>query len=649
MHNSSTTSYLFFHCNLAFSSIEKALRGDVIDRCYTPMLDLAISQGIPIGIEATGWTLEQIASLRPQWVERLREACTNGQVEFIGSGYAQIIGPLVPASVNEANQRIGQQIYEDILGFHPTIALVNEQAYSTGILEHYVDAGYSAVIMEWDNSRLAHPEWPEHLRYAPQVVCDALGRPVHLLWNQSMIFQQVQRAVYDDIDLPTFVRNYSKQADHGGVLCLYGNDAEIFDFRPGRFDTEAPLGTGEWDRFAKTVKAVRDEMGWPLMLPGEVLKRTWPNGGQTLRLESAAQPVPVKKQPKYNLLRWAVTGRNDATVNSRCHALTKRLNNLPATDTQWKELCYLWSSDFRTHITERRWAAFLDRITALENGLPQCGPEEELGQDNELLPVNADARWLDMKTPKVEARLNCRRGLTFESVSFPEVCDQPLFGTMAHGYFSHIGFAADFYSGHAVMELPGEHKRTDLSPTVADFRKLSNGSLQVAADIHGFYCPLRKTITLPPHANELRLEYAFRWQDIPACSLRLLHLTLFPNVFSPDSLYYATHDGGKSWENFALYGEVNHGAPVSFLVSAGQAFGMTEGKIRIGDDEKHLEVAVDLASAAVVGMIMHVRAGDKWLTRLTLSSREMDDTAKRSMSAPLRANIRISAAVRSRE
>jgi hypothetical protein len=98
-----------------------------------------------------------------------------------------------------------------------------------------------------------------------------------------------------------------------------------------------------------------------------------------------------------------------------------------------------------------------------------------------------------------------------------------------------------------------------------------------------------------------------------------------------------------------LDGEVNHGAPVSFLVSAGQAFGMTEGKIRIGDDEKHLEVAVDLASAAVVGMIMHVRAGDKWLTRLTLSSREMDDTAKRSMSAPLRANIRISAAVRSRE
>jgi hypothetical protein len=374
-----------------------------------------------------------------------------------------------------------------------------------------------------------------------------------------------------------------------------------------------------------------------------MLKCTWPNGGQTLRLESAAQPVPVKKQPKYNLLRWAVTGRNDAAVNSRCHALAKSLSNLPTTDTHWKELCYLWSSDFRTHITERRWAAFLDRMATLENSLSECEQGVELALANESLPVNADARWLEMRTSKVEAKLNCRRGLTFESVSFPEVCDQPLFGTMAHGYFSHIGFAADFYSGHAVMELPGEHKRTDLSPVTAGFRRLSNGSLQAAADIHGFYCPLRKTITLPAHANELHLEYAFRWQDIPACSLRLLHLTLFPNAFSPASLNYATHNGGNSWENFVLDGEVNHGAPVSFLVSAGQAFGMTEGKVRIGDDKKCLEITVDLAGVAVVGMIMHVRAGDKWLTRLTLSSREMDDTAKRSISDPVRAGIRISA------
>jgi hypothetical protein len=637
------TSYFFFHCNLAFSSIEKALRGDVIDRCYAPMLDLAASRGIPIGVEATGWTLEQIAKLRPRWVELLREGCADGRVEFIGSGYTQIIGPLVPASVNAANQRLGQQVYEDILGLRPSIALVNEQAYSTGILEHYVGAGYTSVIMEWDNSSLAHPEWPEDLRYAPQVVRNACGRPLNLLWNQSVIFQQVQRAVYGDIDLPTFVRNCAKSGQREGVLCLYGNDAEIFDFRPGRFETETPLGTGEWRMFGDAVEAVRDELGWTFVLPGEVLKRTWPNGGQTLRLESAAQPVPVKKQPKYNLLRWAVTGRNDTAVNSRCHALTRRLAGFPATEAQWKELCYLWSSDFRTHITERRWAAFLDRLTAMENTLPAIEPDGQRLQDKERLPVNANARWLEMKTPTVEARLNCRRGLTFESVSFPRVSDQPLFGTMAHGYFSHIGFAADFYSGHAVMELPGEHKRTDLSPVTPDFRQLTDGSLQATVDIQGFYCPLSKTVTASPHAEELRLEYDFRWQDVPACSLRLLHLTLFPNAFSPATLYYATHNGGSLWERFALGGEVNHGAPVSFLVSAGQAFGMTEGKVRIGDDEKFIEIASRMDGTAVVGMIIHVRAGKNWLTRLILSSKEMDDTAKRSTSTPPRVGIRISA------
>ena len=41
----------------------------------------------------------------------------------------------------------------------PTLALVNEQAYSGGLVGHYLDAGYRALLMDWDNPSAHHPEW----------------------------------------------------------------------------------------------------------------------------------------------------------------------------------------------------------------------------------------------------------------------------------------------------------------------------------------------------------------------------------------------------------------------------------------------------------------------------------------------------------
>ena len=86
------TLHLFalFHLNLAFSSIEEERRADVIRRCYWPLLDLAQAHG-PIGLEATGFTLEEIAKCDPEWCGRARALIANGRIELIGSGYAQQI------------------------------------------------------------------------------------------------------------------------------------------------------------------------------------------------------------------------------------------------------------------------------------------------------------------------------------------------------------------------------------------------------------------------------------------------------------------------------------------------------------------------------------------------------------------------------
>ncbi len=46
---------------------------------------------------------------------------------------------------------IGNAVYRRLLGVSPTVALVNEQAYSGGLVGHYLDAGYEALLMDWDN------------------------------------------------------------------------------------------------------------------------------------------------------------------------------------------------------------------------------------------------------------------------------------------------------------------------------------------------------------------------------------------------------------------------------------------------------------------------------------------------------------------
>ena len=64
-------------------------------------------------------------------VAELRDLVTNGPCEFIGCGYTQIIGPLVPAEVNEVNFRIGMQRYEALLARSPwSMSKRTRQAWS---------------------------------------------------------------------------------------------------------------------------------------------------------------------------------------------------------------------------------------------------------------------------------------------------------------------------------------------------------------------------------------------------------------------------------------------------------------------------------------------------------------------------------------
>ena len=623
------TLHLFalFHLNLAFSSIEEEQRGDVIKRCYWPLLELAKTHG-PIGIEATGFTLEEIDARDPAWCNEAKRLIAEGRVELIGSGYAQIIGPLVPAPVTEANLRLGNEVYGRLLGQRPKLALVNEQAYSAGLVGLYLDAGYRAILMDWDNPAAHHPEWPVETRYRAQRAAGADGREIALLWTNTVAFQKLQRLAHGDIALSDYVGYVAGQRSaEPRALCLYASDAEIFDFRPGRYRTEEALDGGEWARIGEAFAALSDVDALHLMAPSDALdvaaaKRP------ALHLESAACPVPVKKQRKYNLSRWAVTGRDDLGVNAACERIYRGLVRANAGAAAWKELCYLWSSDFRTHITEKRWAAFCAQLAKAE---AKCGPPPE--HASRVRPprkgeVVGTSRYIDIETPTLNARLDRRRGLAIESLQFAGDA-RPVVGGLPHGHFDDIALQADWYTGDCVFEAPGEHKVTDLEWCEPEIAKTADGDVVVSARIETPKGAILKSLRF--HAANPRVDFdlTFDWQGFDRGSLRLGHITLLPDAFDWDGLFLTTHNGGKDCETFSLKDQsVDHGAPVSFLVSSSYGIGMTEGWAEIGDVATRIRVDVDRETAPLLGLLTHKRSGGSLFCQLVLSALELDETRK---------------------
>ena len=57
--------------------------------------------------------------MRPGLAGDLAALIRDGRVEFIGSGQAQAIGPLLPADVVAANLRLGNLAYREMLGVTP--------------------------------------------------------------------------------------------------------------------------------------------------------------------------------------------------------------------------------------------------------------------------------------------------------------------------------------------------------------------------------------------------------------------------------------------------------------------------------------------------------------------------------------------------
>lgn len=364
--------YTAFHFNLAFSSIPQEQYANVIDTCYWPVVELLDRFNyIRLGFEFTGDTLEKINQVDYTLIQKLKQDEALGRCEIIGAGMSQAIFPLIPELANRKNLEQGNRIYEKYFGKRPETVYVNEQTFSNGLVDLYEAAGCKNLVMEYENSKLFN-----NFEESDKYFSHRLGR-LNLVWNSSINFQKFQRYTSGTDSLEEYMvyilSNYSGTEDR--AFLLYGSDTEIFDYKPGNFDAKFKgYASKEMERLYRLFEAIEGDERLELVTPSYVANHL--NTGKSLVLGTAEYPVVCKKQPKYNVVRWAVSGREDTKMNTECTKILKKictLENLgcPLKDEIFYDLSLLWGSDYRTKTTESKVSEFYYLLGKLQQQLSE--------------------------------------------------------------------------------------------------------------------------------------------------------------------------------------------------------------------------------------------------------------------------------------
>lgn len=616
------TLYQLYHGNLAFSAIEEESLGEVIDKTYFPLLYFVQETKTKVALEFSGYSLQKIAELRPSWLVLFKTLHQEKLIELVGSGYMQIITPLVPYEVNLKNQQIGLEVYKELLGITPTIVYVNEQVFSQSVVDIYAEVGYKALMMEWNNSVALHDEWKKDYSYTPLYV-QGLQTKMPLLWTDSILFQQFQRTIHSQQtqqDYFTFFQNYID--DKHQVIPIYSSDLEIFNYRPGRYETEAKIAQNEWENIAKLSKELSN-IG-TFVLPSQILQTYIKD--KTLMLNTPSNPIIIKKQDKYSLSRWAACGRDANLINTLCYRYFLQIQNSKIKE-KWQNLLHFWGSDYRTHTTQKKWQKALDFF---ERNLSNQQPLKEKNSFQPDVQLTIQDNKLIFQKDNLKIYFLKNKGLALDSI-FLNAQRLP-FGTIKHGELSNISYAADFFTGGSVIESVLTKKITDLVE-VQDYlwQQDSKYCYTLSTTLYlQDVAILYKLWSIDTKQNTIKLSIRLQLKECIQGSIRLGTFSMLQNS---EEMFYSCKNGAKKEEYYSLCDTViNHQSPKSLLQSSQGGLGVTDNILSFFTKTKNIvNLNINKEVSYPFIMLQHYKDYRKQLTRVYFSVQELDDTLKKNI------------------
>jgi hypothetical protein len=637
-------AYLLFHINLSFSSIDEDSHKKLIQECYFPILKLSQSKKMKIAIEISAKSLIRIHELDSSFTELLRSLIARNLIELIGSSYTQSIFPIHSAFLNDLNIKWGLDYYKKILSVIPKIALINEMSFSKGIADLYLDNGYQSLIIDIDNINSSEVKNKNSL-YKINALNTYKNGIINILWSDSILFQQFQRYIHGENILPEYISLIDKYIKNKvPYIPVYTNDAEVFNFRPGRFQEEKAIDSDEWKKISDLLEYLIHEKGISFLFPSEIIKNAINTQKNIIEsISSAEHPVLVKKQPKYNINRWTVTGRGDQELNLKVNRAASMMQkkSLDASNQNIRSLLNFSASDLRTHITDFRWRSHLEEIKHFESNNNICEAElkpyiktqDDLSlidfvRSNKLASLK-DYKYLCIDTGVINLSLNLFKGMSINTLGFKKHNFNALIRSFNAGSFSGIKHGVDFFSGSLLTELPTDRVRvTDLEKT-EPFIKIDNkDEIKLIANFQKKPFSFQKIITLSLVDEKISISYRFDNIKSIIGFIRVGNFALESKYFQ--DIYVSSLLGSSSREEFLVKKELDHSLPVSNLVSSSSGIPCSDGKISVycKKNKIGLDFDFDIEKYFAIPMLKHNNLEPNNFFRLIYSLQEFDDTSK---------------------
>ena len=623
--------YSLFHLNTSFSSVEKKEQKALINKCYWPLLKLIEYNDFKIAIELSGKTLQEIYALDRAWIKKFKILLNKKKCELIGSGFSQVIGPLVPEEITKKNLEIGNQIYKKFLNVSPKIGLINEQAFSSSMIKIYKKF-FNAIIIDWITAKDNLSEKFIQNNSDPCFIKDDLNNKIRVIWSNSISFQKFQRVVFREIEFKNFL-NYINNSQTNKLNCIYSNDAEIFNYRVKRFGTESKISSNEWNKIKDIYNYFGSSKKYKFVNFSFLMKKKI---SKTYKVTNAKNPIIVKKQSKYNINRWAVCGKDNLLLNTYCWRIFNYLKKNSKKTNLWKDLCEMWGSDFRTHTTKKKWLYCknkLERIIKKNKITPKLSKItfkkiNNLKNDDK---ISKNENFVTFKNNKFLVSFNLKKGLALHKFIDKKVSKKSLVGTIIQGDIKNYGSSSDFFSGNlSILKKKSLSRFTDLLPCEHKIYFTSNEQylLRAVFKDNNSNIIIKKDIYID--LKKRMVKIITNLSNIPDSIVRLFKMTINPNEFKQKELVISTNNGGENRENFKITEDINHGASienVSNFTSSRSSFGLTKGQIIVRDKKKSLIFEIDKTLSSLVGMLEYTKLRSKYFLRLFFSAYESDDTS----------------------
>jgi len=158
-----------FHANLNYAYLTPPYYERTIRASYETILD-TFRERCPEArfvFEASGYTIDQIAALTPDVLEKLKHAIASGQCEFMGSPYSHPMLANFPEEDGRWANEFAMRAYEKHLGFRPESGWNPECSWAQYVPRTYRDVGYRYLTLDFESFKICNDpaySWVERNR-----------------------------------------------------------------------------------------------------------------------------------------------------------------------------------------------------------------------------------------------------------------------------------------------------------------------------------------------------------------------------------------------------------------------------------------------------------------------------------------------------